>query len=275
VTRLERRYRALLGVLPRDYRAEREEEMVGTFLATRRGDPDLDGEHGWPGWSETAATLALAVRVRLGGSVGLIAALGLVFGVEVAAASAVSAVSAVSADSQPLWALAHLASAGALVAASRGARVETAVLAAVPVVVGVLALAVGAAGGAPWGPVLAAALLLPSVVTLLAVVVDKPPSGTRWLWAGAGAAAAGATLPLIGLDPISLAPAALAVAALFVPRWTVLVLAAALLPYAVLSTALPGGPVPWPLLGFAATAVTTALRGAGLSRSRPRRSPSP
>ncbi|MFC5288061.1 hypothetical protein ACFPM7_13460 [Actinokineospora guangxiensis] len=260
MTRLERRYRALLGVLPRDYRAEREEEMVGTFLATRRGDPDLDGEYGWPGWSETAATLALAVRVRLGGSVGLIAALGLVFGVAVAAASAVSP------GSQPLWTLAHLASAGALIAAARGARVETAVLAGVPVAVGVLAIAVGAAGGAPWEPVLAAALLLPSVVTLLALVVDTPPSGTRWLWAGAGAAAVGATLPLAGLDPVTLAPAALAAAALFVPRWTVLVLAAALLPYAALSAALPGGPVPWPLLGFAATAITLTWRGVRLPR---------
>ncbi|MFD1151834.1 hypothetical protein, partial [Saccharothrix hoggarensis] len=59
---LERRYRALLGVLPAWYRREREEEMVGIFLAGR-GD-DLDLEHGWPGWGEAWATWALAVRVR-------------------------------------------------------------------------------------------------------------------------------------------------------------------------------------------------------------------
>ncbi len=61
---LERRYRALLRVLPAWYRSEREEEMVGIFLADRTDDLDL--EHGWPGWAETGATLALAVRVRLG-----------------------------------------------------------------------------------------------------------------------------------------------------------------------------------------------------------------
>jgi hypothetical protein len=61
---LERRYRALLRVLPAWYRAEREEEMVGIFLADRSDELDL--EHGWPGWGETGATLALAVRVRLG-----------------------------------------------------------------------------------------------------------------------------------------------------------------------------------------------------------------
>ncbi|NUT46572.1 MAG: hypothetical protein HOV94_04515, partial [Saccharothrix sp.] len=58
---LERRYRALLRILPAWYRAGREEEMVGIFLADRTDDLDL--EHGWPGWGETGATLALAVRV--------------------------------------------------------------------------------------------------------------------------------------------------------------------------------------------------------------------
>ncbi|MDU0295217.1 hypothetical protein NUG22_38985, partial [Saccharothrix longispora] len=64
VARLERRYRSLLRVLPRWYRVEREEEMVGIFLADR-GD-GLDLEYGWPGWGEAAATAGLAVRVRLG-----------------------------------------------------------------------------------------------------------------------------------------------------------------------------------------------------------------
>lgn len=61
---LERRYRRLLRVLPRWYRAEREEEMVGLFLADRTDDLDL--EHGRPGWGETGATLGLAARARLG-----------------------------------------------------------------------------------------------------------------------------------------------------------------------------------------------------------------
>ncbi|MEO6083206.1 MAG: hypothetical protein ABIQ18_08870 [Umezawaea sp.] len=64
MSNLENRYRRLLRVLPRWYRAEREEEMVGLFLADRTDDLDL--EHGWPGWGETGATLALAARARLG-----------------------------------------------------------------------------------------------------------------------------------------------------------------------------------------------------------------
>ncbi|ATE54818.1 hypothetical protein [Actinosynnema pretiosum] len=61
---LERRYRALLRLLPAGYRAERGEEMTEVFLAGR--EDDLDREHGWPGWSEAAATVALAARLRLG-----------------------------------------------------------------------------------------------------------------------------------------------------------------------------------------------------------------
>jgi hypothetical protein len=68
-TRLEERYRRLLRVLPAWYRAEREREMVDVFLEERadRTDADLDAEHGWPGWGETAAVAALAVRTRVGG----------------------------------------------------------------------------------------------------------------------------------------------------------------------------------------------------------------
>ena len=64
---LENRYRALLRVaLPGWYRAEREEEMVGLFLADRTDDLDL--EHGWPGWGEAGATVALGVRTRFAAS---------------------------------------------------------------------------------------------------------------------------------------------------------------------------------------------------------------
>jgi hypothetical protein len=66
VSNLENRYRRLLRVLPAWYRAEREEEMVGLFLADRTDDLDL--EHSWPGWGETGATLALAVRTRFAAS---------------------------------------------------------------------------------------------------------------------------------------------------------------------------------------------------------------
>ncbi|MFD5827011.1 hypothetical protein ACFWGZ_16190, partial [Lentzea sp. NPDC060358] len=62
MSNLERRYRTLLKVLPGWYRRDREEEMVGIFLAGR--EDDLDLEHGWPGWGETWAVLGLAVRTR-------------------------------------------------------------------------------------------------------------------------------------------------------------------------------------------------------------------
>jgi len=63
MTDLERRYRALLRVLPRWYRAQREEEMVATFMAHRR-DPN-DRELGWPGRREFWAVLALAGSTRI------------------------------------------------------------------------------------------------------------------------------------------------------------------------------------------------------------------
>ena len=66
MTGLERRYRFVLRVLPRWYRAERAEETVATFLADR--DDEFWMEYGWPGWAETWAVLVLAVRTRLAGS---------------------------------------------------------------------------------------------------------------------------------------------------------------------------------------------------------------
>lgn len=65
MSRLENRYRLLLRVLPAWYRAEREEEMLGVFLADRTDDLDL--EYGWPGWAETWPILGLAFRARLDG----------------------------------------------------------------------------------------------------------------------------------------------------------------------------------------------------------------
>jgi hypothetical protein len=110
MTRLERRYRLLLRVLPRWYRGEREEEMVSTYLAARHhADPDdeaLDLEYGWPGWPEARATAALAVRTRLaataapprvlllGRTVRLAALLGLLTQSALAAATLVNIVAA-------------------------------------------------------------------------------------------------------------------------------------------------------------------------------------
>lgn len=69
VSNLERRYRRLLRVLPKWYRQDREEEMVGLFLADRTDDVDL--EHGWPGWGEAAAMAGLAVRTHLAAGAAL------------------------------------------------------------------------------------------------------------------------------------------------------------------------------------------------------------
>lgn len=61
---LEQRYRSVLRLLPRWYRAEREEEMVASFLEAA-GDVD-DGDNPKPRFGEIASVAGLAVRVRLG-----------------------------------------------------------------------------------------------------------------------------------------------------------------------------------------------------------------
>ncbi|MDQ2727240.1 MAG: hypothetical protein M3Y91_05115 [Actinomycetota bacterium] len=68
VTGVECRYRTVLRLLPRWYRAEREDEMVATFLEEWREFDDLDLEYRWPPWSETASVASSAVRLRLGGT---------------------------------------------------------------------------------------------------------------------------------------------------------------------------------------------------------------
>ncbi|WP_086823644.1 hypothetical protein [Allokutzneria sp. NRRL B-24872] len=64
MTALERRYRRMLVVLPKWYRAEREEEMVAAFL----DDADVRGEVSWPG--EFGSLLALSARTRWPGTTG-------------------------------------------------------------------------------------------------------------------------------------------------------------------------------------------------------------
>ncbi|GIJ55075.1 hypothetical protein [Virgisporangium aurantiacum] len=71
---LEDRYRSLLRILPADYRAAWEEEMVATFLTAELSDDPEDAEYqaefGRPGLAEVASVVGLAVRLRLpaGGS---------------------------------------------------------------------------------------------------------------------------------------------------------------------------------------------------------------
>ncbi|TMM33441.1 MAG: hypothetical protein E6F99_24540, partial [Actinobacteria bacterium] len=59
-------------MLPADYRAAWEDEMVATFLeSTARDDPEeaeFAADFGRPSWPEVASVLALAVRLRLGGT---------------------------------------------------------------------------------------------------------------------------------------------------------------------------------------------------------------
>ncbi|GAA1027792.1 hypothetical protein GCM10009557_10490 [Virgisporangium ochraceum] len=71
-TALEERYRSLLRILPADYRAEWEEEMVATFLVSSAPDDPEDAEYhaefGRPPLSEVASVVGLAIRLRLPGS---------------------------------------------------------------------------------------------------------------------------------------------------------------------------------------------------------------
>jgi hypothetical protein len=71
MTPLEQRYRLVLRVLPADYRAVWQEEMVATFLESMHTDDVEDAEYlaeyGRPSWSEVASVAALAIRLRIPG----------------------------------------------------------------------------------------------------------------------------------------------------------------------------------------------------------------
>ncbi|MEO7125804.1 MAG: hypothetical protein ABI382_09635 [Nakamurella sp.] len=65
---LELKYRRRLRILPKAYRAVREDEMVATFLdSARDADPDdfdLKLKFGSPGWVEARSVVALALQLR-------------------------------------------------------------------------------------------------------------------------------------------------------------------------------------------------------------------
>ncbi|MFZ0191103.1 MAG: hypothetical protein WAL72_29635, partial [Streptosporangiaceae bacterium] len=69
---LERRYRRVLRLLPRYYREQWEQDMIGAFLdGWLTGDPELDeyiSRVAWPGWAEVTSVAGLAVRLYLGGA---------------------------------------------------------------------------------------------------------------------------------------------------------------------------------------------------------------
>ncbi|PJJ02962.1 hypothetical protein BX264_3328 [Streptomyces sp. 2333.5] len=62
-TVLEQRYRTVLRLLPSYYRAEREEEMVETYL---HGIDEQHRDEMRPAWGEVASIAALAIRTRMG-----------------------------------------------------------------------------------------------------------------------------------------------------------------------------------------------------------------
>jgi hypothetical protein len=69
---LERRYRRLLRLLPRYYRAQWEQDMISAFLdGWLTGDPEADeyiSTVAWPGWAEVTSVAGLAARLYLGGA---------------------------------------------------------------------------------------------------------------------------------------------------------------------------------------------------------------
>lgn len=207
VSNLERRYRLLLRVLPRWYRQDREEEMVGIFLAER--DDDLDLEHSWPGWGETWAILGLAVRTHLAAGAGLgsvpakvmwrgevvraLGMLGLLLGLFYATAAVVNLV-ARSDGEYPLefalWRVLELGPFVAFGALLSGRRTLAKIAAAGPVLVAVVSMTL------PHNPLLWGLFQLPSFVTLACLCLgfhrEAPtPPVRRLAWWGGGAVALG------------------------------------------------------------------------------------
>lgn len=199
---LERRYRALLRLLPAWYRAGREEEMVGLFLTDRVDGLDL--EHSWPGWGEAWATLVLAVRVRFGarrpagGLARLVGMVGLLAGVVMAAQSGASLVRSV--EPVPSWwvdAVAVVAFA-ALVSGHRSVGRTAAAVA-------------GLAAAWPWAPALLGDVpsgwvllfAVPAWVTAAAVLAgfhaEAPLPSRRW-WLPGALGAAGGVLSVVAVE---------------------------------------------------------------------------
>ncbi|USX54326.1 hypothetical protein [Lentzea sp. HUAS12] len=201
MSNLERRYRSLLRVLPRWYRADREEEMVGIFLADRTDELDL--EHSWPGWGETAAILGLAVRTHLAAGAGLssvpvkamwrgevvraLGMLGLLLGVFYATAAVVDVVAGDPGEPAPGWwrvlELGPLVAFGVLLS---GRRTLAKVAAGAPVVLSLVALA------QPEYALAWSVFQLPSLVTFACLCLgfhrEAPtPPARRLLWWGGGA----------------------------------------------------------------------------------------
>ncbi|HUQ57636.1 hypothetical protein [Lentzea sp.] len=298
MTNLERRYRALVGVLPRWYREDREEEMVGLFLADRTDELDL--EHGWPGWGETGAMLALAVRtrfaashapvsaVRLGEVARWLAVLGLVLGlkdvVHVVYAEIVVRVSGEQVP-PPQWeaVLANFSPLAVIALLLRGHRTWAKVVAGAALVPW-LVNAVTDPGPAGVASVLWQLPLLGAFVALcLGFHREAPVPSARsvlW-WAGAAVLVGVAELFAWGFSPL-VVPVAVLAARVFAYVRGEVALGRALAIFAVLSA---GGVVVTYLSGppelrgvvvvAAALLVVSAAAPVGATRVRVRRSPRP
>ncbi|MET9225912.1 hypothetical protein [Lentzea sp. NPDC003310] len=205
---LERRYRALLKVLPAWYRRDREEEMVGIFLAER--DDDLDLEHSWPGWGETGAVLGLAVRTHLaagaafpsvpakvvwrGEIVRALGMLGLLLGIYHTTASAVQIFTLFGGPyfaDLTWWRLLDLGPLVAFPALLSGRRTLAKVAAAAPALLSVTALVQPGPAALMW-----TVFQLPSLLTFACLCLgfhrEAPvPPARRLLWWGGGAVVLG------------------------------------------------------------------------------------
>jgi hypothetical protein len=221
MTSLERRYRALLRVLPRWYRVDREEEMIGTFLAGR--DDEFDLQHGWPGWSETWAVVGLALRTRLaaraapphaialGDTVRLVALLGLLAQAALGIASALSAAGLALLKQEDLAASAvdgfivptgiALATTVAFVMLVSGRRAAAKACAAVTLALSLVALGTAIRIGVdlPWR---IAAVNLPlwiPIACLFAGFHREAPTPTARPWLRAAALGCGVTIAWVAL----------------------------------------------------------------------------
>ncbi|HEX8866592.1 MAG TPA: hypothetical protein VF821_13135 [Lentzea sp.] len=233
VSNLERRYRRLLKVLPGWYRADREEEMVGIFLAERTDDLDL--EHSWPGWGETGSVLGLAVRTHLAAGAALtgvpakvawrgevVRALGM-FGLLLGVFFAGAAITSLSiAYGNPEWAseitwwrVLELGPVVAFAALLNGRRTLAKVAAFVPVLLAVSQL------GEYRYVLMWSAFQLPSLVTFVCLCLgfhrEAPtPPARRMLWWGGGAlllGVLGGVAPGLGLIAVALVTVVLRVVA--------------------------------------------------------------
>ncbi|HEX8866591.1 MAG TPA: hypothetical protein VF821_13130 [Lentzea sp.] len=220
---LERRYRLLLRVLPRWYREDREEEMVGLFLIERTDELDL--EHSWPGWGETGAMLGLAVRtrfaavgaptgaVRLGGVVRWLGVLGLLLSftyIAVAVRSEILVRSMPEVLPQPPWVLlSHFVPVVAFVLLLRGQRTWAKVAYGLTLVVWLTQFfqIEPSAWSVLWH--------VPSILTFVCLCLGfhkdapTPPARPLVWWAGAAVVLGCADLVVLGSGVLVLAAAVL------------------------------------------------------------------